>query len=41
MVEKITKNMLKKLSSVVWEINQNARINMRVPARIYATERML
>lgn len=33
--------MLKKTSPYIWEISKNQRADMRVPARIYTTERML
>lgn len=36
-----TKAMLKKITPCLWEIPQSLSCNMRVPARIYATERML
>jgi len=32
---------LKKLSNYLWEIPQNTRHDMKVPARVYATEKML
>ncbi|MFH0898913.1 MAG: RtcB family protein [bacterium] len=37
----ITKEMMKKISSIIWEIPRTTRYDMRVPARIYATEQML
>ncbi|MCK4265549.1 RtcB family protein [Candidatus Babeliales bacterium] len=35
------KNILKKVSSVLWEISKSYRRDMKVPARVYATEKML
>jgi tRNA-splicing ligase RtcB len=37
----ITKSNLIKISPVLWEISKNFRSDMRVPARIFATEQML
>ncbi len=37
----ITKDMLRKVSDVIWEIPFGTRHDMLVPARIYATEKML
>ena len=37
----ITKSSLIKISPVLWEISKNFRADMRVPARIFATEQML
>jgi tRNA-splicing ligase RtcB len=37
----ITKENLKKISNYLWEIPPSFRPDMRVPARIYATEKML
>ena len=37
----ITQEMLKKISSVVWEVPLGTRPDMRVPARVYATKKML
>jgi len=37
----ISKSMLNKISPVIWEIPQSFRHDMRVPARVYATEQML
>lgn len=37
----IPKSELKKISSVLWEIPQTYRSDMRVPGRIFATERMI
>ncbi len=37
----ISKSILKKITPYLWEVPQNVRQDMRVPARIYATERML
>lgn len=37
----IQKTALKKISPVLWEIPQSYRSDMRVPARIFATERMI
>lgn len=37
----ITKSNLIKISPVIWEVPKNFRPDMRVPARIFATEKML
>ncbi len=37
----LTKQNLKKVSNYLWEVPQEFRSDMRVPARIYATEKML
>src|SRR3989338_10462648 len=37
----ITKNDLKKINDVVWEILKSCRADMRAPARIFATEKLL
>lgn len=37
----LSKNDLKKINDYLWEIPKNYRIGMRVPARIFASEKML
>jgi len=37
----ISKEILKKISDVLWEIPKSFRDDMRVPARVYASEKML
>src|SRR3990167_10608785 len=37
----ITKNDLKKINDFVWEIPKSFRADMRAPARIFATEKLL
>lgn len=37
----VTKEMLKKITPFIWEIPKGTRMDMQVPARIYATEKML
>ncbi len=37
----VPKSVLKEISPCVWEIPDSYRNDMRVPARVYASERML